>query len=438
MAVHEWGHFSMARACGIKVLRFSVGFGPRVAGWTSSRSGTEYVIALLPFGGYVKMLDEREGAVDIAERAQAFNVQPLAKRAAVVAAGPLANLLLAVLLYSLVNWYGVEQAQPIVSRPVTDSVAAKAGFSGEERIHSVALGVDEPEAVASFDDFRWWLTRAALANGDLTVVYSKADGQPLRVVLSFAGMDSQIADARLFRTIGFLAPFSLAKLGDLTPAGAAEIAGLRTGDVVLSVDQVSIVDSGQLREIIRASGKSGTVVPQRWAIKRDVANLEISVLPKLEMEGAFWIGRVGAIIGAPPALTVVRYGAVDGVQRALARTWEVSTMTLRMMGQILTGNASLKNLSGPLTIADYAGKSAAIGMTQFAIFLALISISLGVLNLLPLPVLDGGHLMYYVWELLTGRPVSDTWTENLQKVGLAMLMLMMSVAVFNDIARLLG
>ncbi len=442
VAVHELGHYGVALACGVKVLRFSIGFGPRMLGWTSAKSGTEFVVGLLPLGGYVKMLDEREGVVLPQERMRAFNAQPLRSRVAIVAAGPIANLLFAIVLYTWVNWNGVEQPQAILSHPAAATVAAQAGLVGGEHIRRVAFDGDALEAVASFDDFRWWLTRAALAHRNLQAEYvvpgRDAQGEVRVVVLNLAGMDTRHADVQMFRSIGILGPFSQALLGDLVNGGAANQAGLRPGDLVLRVDQIPIVDAGQLRDLIRKSGKSGAAATQAWLVQRAGTRLVFDVSPKVDKDGDVTVGRVGAYIGVPPDMVMVRYGLWDGVERALARTWEVSILTLNMMGKILTGDASLKNLSGPLTIADYAGKSAAIGLTSFVIFLALISISLGVLNLLPLPVLDGGHLMYYLWEFLTGKPVSESWAERFQKLGLVVLMAMMTIAVFNDVMRLVG
>ena len=439
VAVHEWGHFAMARACGVKVLKFSIGFGPRILGWTSRRSGTKYQIGVLPLGGFVKMLDEREEAVAEAELPYAFNRKPLKSRAAVVAAGPVANLCLAVILYTCVNWLGVTEPEALVSRPAPGSIAEKAGFTGGERILQIAFAGDSLQPVASFEDFRWWLTRAAFGGKSLQLQYQAADaGAPREVLLALQGINANEADTGMFRSIGFVAPYSPARLGALTPGAAAEAAGLQPGDLVLQLDGMRITDAAQLREWIRSSGARGAPQPQQWLVERGGEQRKLVVTPRPEQDAGQAIGRVGAVIGGMPAMTRVHYGFAAGIQKAASKTWDVSALTLRMMGQIVSGQASVRNLSGPITIADYAGRSAAMGLEQFMVFLALISISLGVLNLLPLPVLDGGHLMYYLWEGVTGRAVSEVWLSRLQRVGLAFLLLMMSVAVFNDLSRLLS
>jgi regulator of sigma E protease len=449
IAVHEYGHYRMAVACGVKVLRFSIGFGKTVIRWRRPGSPTEFAIGLLPLGGYVKMLDEREGPVDPEERHRAFNNRPLRQRAAIVAAGPAANLLLAVLLYTVVSWSGVQEPEPLLAAPVPGSIAAQTGhLQGGERVLRAGFVEEDLQEVRSFETLHWLLTRGALDNRDVRIDYLPA-GAPTNaaarsVVLHLAGLDVRNADAALLRTVGLIAPWTRPVIGNIVPGGAAESAGLREGDLVLDIDGKKISDGQALREAIRANVKSQNITAapaahtQSWRIERSGHVLSLSVTPRLEDERGLLVGRIGAYVGAPPAMTTVRHGPIDGLREGAARTWEVSILTLRMMGRMVIGEASLKNISGPLTIADYAGKSARLGFVQYLTFLALISVSLGVLNLLPLPVLDGGHLMYYLWEALTGKGVSDAWMERLQRGGIAVLLLMMSVAFFNDVTRIFG
>jgi len=439
IAVHEYGHYRVAVACGVKVLRFSIGFGKPLLQWQSRKSGTHYVLALFPLGGFVKMLDEREAPVPPAERHLAFNTQSLRRRTAIVAAGPLANLLLAVLLYSVVNWSGVQLPAALLAPPVADSIASQAGLVGGERVLRAGLDGEADVEVRSFEDLRWQLTRGALEGQDVRLwVQGDTATSEREFVLGLSGLDSNDVDARMFQKIGLIGPMTRPVLGDILPDSAAAQAGLLSGDEVTQVDGKPIHDGQQLRQLIRQSAGNQVAATQLWTILREGRRLQLSVTPKVVLEQDQPVGRIGAYVGAPPELVLVRHGAFDGIWQALVKTWDVSTLTLKMMGKMLVGEASVKNISGPLTIADYAGKSAGLGLTQYLIFLALISVSLGVLNLLPLPVLDGGHLMYYLWEGVTGRPVSDAWMERLQQGGVAILMLMMSIALFNDISRLFG
>jgi len=303
-----------------------------------------------------------------------------------------------------------------------------AGFDGEPL-----------RPLRSFEELRWLLTRGALDGRDVRLQFTRPDERGAReAVLALGALPSREADAQLFRRIGIVGPWTAPVIGELMPGGAAARAGLQQGDRVLAIGATPVVDGQQLRELIRASAGAGQPARETWRLQRDDRTLEVPVQPDAARDGERQIGRIGAYVGAPPQMVTVRHGPIDGLVKGAMRTWEVSLLSLRMMGRMVIGEASLKNLSGPLTIADYAGKSASLGLTQYLVFLALISVSLGVLNLLPLPVLDGGHLMYYLWEAVTGKSVSDAWMERLQRGGIAVLLVMMSIALFNDVSRLFG
>ena len=437
--VHEYGHYRVAVACGVKVDRFSLGFGRVLWRRQPTPGGTEFVISALPLGGYVRWIDDRESGVLPSEQGQTFKSKSLAQRTAIVAAGPLSNLLLAVLLYAAANWIGIEEPKALLATPPAGSLAERAGVRAGELVKATSTDGSEWRDVRSMSDLSWAITQAVMRGEPLQLMVSDANGRSEHsLALPLDALESREIDGPTLRRIGLGDVYSDPVIAKVAPDGPAARAGVLPGDRVLSVDGLPIPDRARLLELIRRSADGPTPQPLAWRVERAGQTLELNVTPVAVGDGDKRVGRVEAYIGEPPQTVLVRYDFLDGLAHGFTRTWEMSTLTLKLFGKMLIGQASLKNLSGPLTIADYAGQSAKLGAAYFLGFLAIVSVSLGVLNLLPLPVLDGGHLMYYLFEAVTGRPVSEQWLARLQRGGLAFVLLMMSLALYNDVARLLG
>jgi regulator of sigma E protease len=433
---HELGHYFVARLCNVKVLRFSLGFGKPLWSRKHGRDGTEWAIAAFPLGGYVKMLDEREGPVAEAEAHRAFNRQSVWRRFAIVIAGPLANFLLAIILYWILFMHGVPGVKPVIGPVLENTPAAVAGFKGGDTIQGIG---DEP--VATWQDARWLLLQHAVRKDRVAVSVAGSSGETRRHELDLSATTASDLDGDFLRTLG-LARFNppiAPVIGKIAGGSAAERAGLKPEDEIVAVNNAPIRTWEDLVTVVRANpGKELTV-----EVRRGGASDVVQITPQSQTENGKAIGRVGAYPKADPdayapLMTVVSYGPLESVSQALYKTWDTSVFSLKMLGKMIVGEVSLKNLSGPITIADYAGQSAQMGWVSFLLFLALVSISLGVLNLLPIPLLDGGHLMYYVFEFFKGSPVSDKAIEIGQQLGMALLFVLMAFALYNDINRLIS
>jgi regulator of sigma E protease len=435
IVVHEYGHYLVARLCGVKVLRFSVGFGRPLALWRRGADRTEWVIAAVPFGGYVKMLDEREGSVAPHEAHRAFNRQSVWRRLAIVVAGPAFNLAFAVLVYAGLFMYGLPEARPVLGEPPAGTPAAAAGLKAGDTVRAA-----NGEPIATWQELRWRALQAALQRETLRIELrsERGDLREARLDLSRYPADDVEVDALERVGLKLYRPPLEPVIGQLVAGGAAERAGLAEGDRIVRAGEKPIDSWDSLVATIRANpGKPLSLLVESRGTTRAV-----EVTPEGVASGEARIGRIGAAPFIPPAhaermLIRVQHGPLESLGKALAKTWDISIFSLKMLGRMLMGELSWKHLSGPVTIADFAGQSAQAGWISYITFLALISISLGVLNLLPIPLLDGGHLMYYAIEIIKGSPVSERAMELGQRVGLALLIVMMAFAFYNDLNRLL-
>ena len=434
--VHEFGHYLVARWCGVKVLRFSIGFGKPLLSWSVGRDRTQWTLAAIPLGGYVKMLDEREqddGAIAPADLPRAFTRQSLGRRALIVLAGPVANFLLAIALYLVLGLAGVQEPAAVVDAPAAGTPAAVAGFERGDRIQ----GIDGAEVRS------WYEVRLRMVDGLIErrpIVFDvlrQGARVAIRVDVATAGPVDLEKD--FLQALGLeLAPGKVG-IANVLPGGAAERAGLRAGDEVIGADGRPVGHASRFIDTIRSH--PGT--PLRIELRRGQDVLLLDVVPdslasERPAEAGRLVGRINAGIQNRVEMVEVRYTGLEAGRRAVQQTWEMSLFSLRMLGKMATGELSWRNLSGPVSIADYAGQSARVGWVAYVSFLALISISLGVLNLLPIPVLDGGHLVYYGLEALRGQPLSERFMEITQKAGLAVIVMMMALALFNDLSRLIG
>ncbi|MBT3041385.1 MAG: sigma E protease regulator RseP [Candidatus Thiodiazotropha sp. (ex Codakia orbicularis)] len=436
IAVHEFGHFWVARKLGVKVLRFSIGFGRALWRRTSVVDGTEYVIAAIPLGGYVKMLDEREAPVEAEEQHRAFNRQSLGVRSAIVVAGPLFNFLFAILAFWLIFVTGDTGLKPIVGEVEGGSIAEQAGFTRGDEILAVA---DQP--TPTWESVVYVMLSEALDTPNLAVRVRSQTGMEHIYRVASDGLSGLAEDGMLLQNLGLTPdrPTLPPVIGKVLDGEPAALAGLKSGDRIVTVDGVDVVDwSDWVNYVRKRPGQNLDL-----EVDRNGDYIALSVTPlMIEGDGESY-GRIGASVDVPDDLmddyrAVVKYGPIDAIGQSLYKTWDLSLLMLRMLGKMIIGEVSVKNLSGPISIADYAGKSASYGISYFLKFLAVVSVSLGVLNLLPIPVLDGGHLFFFLIEGIKGRPLSDQFMEQGQKIGLLILLAIMSLAFYVDINRFLG
>ncbi|ATX82339.1 regulator of sigma E protease [Mariprofundus ferrinatatus] len=427
IAVHEYGHFSVARRLGIKVEKFSIGFGPALFSWRSRDGEVLYVIAAIPLGGYVKMLgenpDEKDQQLSEADRIRAFNNQPVWKRAAVAAAGPVYNFLFAIVAYMIVAWLGQAVLPPTIGYVAPASIAEQAGLQVGDRI--VQVGEREVNSWQQMEE----LLKGYV--GDSATLHVDRDERPLSLSLS---LPVQEKDALLIdvadEVLGFN-PGLTVSIEEVMPSSAAERAGLKKGDIIEQVNGYTIGNVNQfIAQVQRHADENLSMV-----VKRDRTTLSLTVIPVADEDQQ---GRLGVRLASQSlhGTEIYRMGVFEGVQYGFVRTWEMTVLTLGVFGKMVTSAISPDNLGGPIAIAQLAGKTADLGLVYFMSFLALISVNLGVLNLLPIPILDGGLLVYLGLEKLRGRQLSPRFMEITQVIGLALIVTLMVFAFYNDLSRL--
>jgi regulator of sigma E protease len=440
--VHEFGHYWVAKKFNVKILKFSIGFGPSIFSRKFGPDQTEWSFSAIPLGGFVRMVDEREkdAVIAPADLPRAFTRQSLAKRSLIVVAGPLANFILAIALYAVLSFVGISEPVAILDDGPTNSAAAKAGVARGDKVVSV-----DGNTVRSWNDFRLRMLDGAIErrNIDLEVVRA-GQSSPQVLKVDASGLTSGEVEKDFLKTLGLDLQMGEIIVNQVVSAGRAEQAGLKVGDIVLALNGETMTKATALIGKIRTSADQAIELK----IRRDGADQVLMVTPLGTLENqapadgkesaAKRVGKIGAALQNKVENAVVSFGPLDSVVEGAKKTWDMSIFSLRMMGKMVIGELSLKNLSGPISIADYAGQSARVGWYAYVGFLALISISLGVLNLMPIPVLDGGHLVYYALEAVKGKPLSERFMSLTQKAGVGVVLLMMFVAVFNDLNRLIS
>lgn len=424
---HELGHYWAARRCGVKVLRFSVGFGKPL--WRRvDKNGTEWAVAGIPLGGYVKMLDEPAPDADPSAPKVDFSSQPVRNRFFIVAAGPMANFILAAFLYACLSWVGSEEPAPILAAPTANSAAQIAGIQAGDRIISV-----DGQTVASWRDVRWQMLDQSVSGGRVDLMVERFDRQtPISLFMPSSGAEPEI-DALAIAGVGLKTGLPI--IGQVQGNGVGAAAGLQAGDIVQSIGDLLEPDVRQMIDLVQMS--AGEALP--LTIRRAGELLTLSVVPQsTPLSDGQTVGRIGVSLGSDVPMVTVQYGPIDSLWQGSVRTVETAWFSLKMLGKMVTGAVSWKNISGPVTIADYAGQTARIGLASYIAFMALVSVSIGVLNLLPIPMLDGGHLMFYVIEIVRGKPAPAKWLEVGQRAGMVVLAGLMTLAIFNDLTRLLS